>query len=124
MIERYSREVMQNVWTEQAKFEAWLKVELAVCEVYHQQGKITDEEMAKLRKATFNIERIEEIEKTTRHDVVAFTRCVSESLGDEKRWIHYGLTSTDVVDTSYALLYKDANAILKDDLQQLKAVLI
>ncbi len=124
MIERYSREVMQNVWSEQSKFEAWLKVELAVCEVYHQQGKITDDEMAKLRKATFNIERIEEIEKTTRHDVVAFTRCVSESLGEEKRWIHYGLTSTDVVDTSYALLYKEANEILKDDLQQLKAVLI
>lgn len=124
MIERYSREVMQNVWSEQAKFEAWLKVELAVCEVYHKQGKITEDEMVKLRKATFNIERINEIEKTTRHDVVAFTRCVSESLGDEKRWIHYGLTSTDVVDTSYALLFKNANAILREDLKQLKAVLI
>lgn len=124
MIERYSREVMRNVWSEQAKFEAWLKVELAVCEVYHKQGKISDDEMVKLRKATFNIERIEEIEKTTRHDVVAFTRCVSESLGDEKRWIHYGLTSTDVVDTSYALMYKEANKILRDDLYQLKAVLI
>ena len=124
MIERYSREVMQNVWSEQSKFEAWLKVELAVCEVYHQQGKITDDEMAKLRTATFNIERIEEIEKTTRHDVVAFTRCVSESLGEEKRWIHYGLTSTDVVDTSYALLYKEANNIIRDDLKQLKEVLI
>ena len=122
MIERYSREVMQNVWSEQSKFEAWLKVELAVCEVYHQQGKITDDEMAKLRTATFNIERIEEIEKTTRHDVVAFTRCVSESLGEEKRWIHYGLTSTDVVDTSYALLYKEANNIIRDDLKQLKEV--
>lgn len=124
MIERYSREVMQNVWSEQAKFEAWLKVELAVCEVYHKQGKITEDEMVKLRKATFNIDRINEIEKTTRHDVVAFTRCVSESLGDEKRWIHYGLTSTDVVDTSYALLFKNANAILREDLKQLKAVLI
>lgn len=124
MIERYSREVMRNVWSEQAKFEAWLKVELAVCEVYHKQGKISDDEMVKLRKASFNIERIEEIEKTTRHDVVAFTRCVSESLGDEKRWIHYGLTSTDVVDTSYALMYKEANQILRDDLYQLKAVLI
>jgi adenylosuccinate lyase len=105
----------QNVWSEQAKFEAWLKVELAVCEVYHKQGKITEDEMVKLRKATFNIDRINEIEKTTRHDVVAFTRCVSESLGDEKRWIHYGLTSTDVVDTSYALLFKNANAILRED---------
>ena len=124
MIERYSRPEMTQVWTPQARFEAWLKVELAVCEVYHAQGKLTDKEWDALKKASFSLERIEELERLTRHDVVAFTRAVSETLGDEKRWIHYGLTSTDVVDTAHGLIFKQVNAILKNDLLQLRSALV
>ena len=100
MIKRYSRPVMTELWEDKAKFNQWLKVGLAVCEVYYEQGMITQNEMEALRNASFNIDRIYEIEEDTKHDVVAFTRAVSETLGDEKRWIHYGLTSTDVVDTA------------------------
>lgn len=123
MNQRYVRPLMNAVWTDQARFQAWLKVELAVCEVYAQRGLITADEMAALRQATFSIDRITAIEAETRHDVVAFTRAVSETLGPEKRWIHYGLTSTDVVDTANGLLFKEANAILREDLVGLMEVL-
>jgi len=124
MIPRYSRSQMSVLWSEEAKFNAWLKVELAVCEAYAKQGKITDKEMAALQKASFSIDRINELEKETKHDVVAFTRSVSESLGDEKRWIHYGLTSTDVVDTATGVIFKDVNALLRQDLIQFQNSLI
>ena len=123
MIKRYSRPVMTELWEDKAKFNQWLKVELAVCEVYYEQGMITQNEMDALRKASFNIDRIYEIEEDTKHDVVAFTRAVSETLGEEKRWIHYGLTSTDVVDTAQGLIIKDANKILRNDLDKLLSVL-
>ena len=123
MNQRYARQPLRAIWTDQARFQAWLDVELAVCEVYTQQGRITADEMEALRKASFSIERISAIEAETRHDVVAFTRAISETLGPEKRWIHYGLTSTDVVDTANGLLFKKANAIIKDDLDGLMAVL-
>ena len=124
MIQRYSRNQMSVLWNDEAKYQAWLKVELAVCEVYAKQGKITDDEMTALRKASFSIDRINELEKETKHDVVAFTRSVSESLGEEKRWIHYGLTSTDVVDTATGLIMKDVNALLRKDLITLQKSLI
>ena len=124
MIPRYSRSQMSVLWSEEAKFNAWLKVELAVCEAYAKQGKITAQEMAALQKASFSIPRINELEKETKHDVVAFTRSVSESLGDEKRWIHYGLTSTDVVDTATGVIFKDVNALLRQDLIQFQNSLI
>jgi adenylosuccinate lyase len=123
MNQRYVRPIMNAVWTDQARFQAWLDVELAVCEVYTQQGLISPSEMEALRKASFSIDRINAIETETRHDVVAFTRAVSETLGPEKRWIHYGLTSTDVVDTANGLLFKQANAILSADLHALMEVL-
>ena len=123
MIKRYSRPIMTELWEDKAKFNQWLKVELAVCEVYYEQGMITQNEMEALRKASYNIDRIYEIEEDTKHDVVAFTRAVSETLGDEKRWIHYGLTSTDVVDTAQGLIIKEANKILRDDLDKLLSVL-
>ena len=123
MIKRYSRPVMTELWEDKAKFNQWLKVELAVCEVYYEQGMITQTEMEALRKASFNIDRIYEIEEDTKHDVVAFTRALSETLGEEKRWIHYGLTSTDVVDTAQGLIIKEANKILRDDLDKLLSVL-
>lgn len=124
MNQRYSRKQMSVLWSEEAKYSAWLKVELAVCEVYASEGKITQEELKALSMASFSVDRINELEKETKHDVVAFTRSVSESLGEEKRWIHYGLTSTDVVDTAMGLIMKDVDVLLKEDLLALKAVLV
>ncbi|NLW15550.1 MAG: adenylosuccinate lyase [Erysipelothrix sp.] len=124
MIQRYSREVMRNLFEDENRFQAWLEIELCVAEAFSEMGVIPKEDILKLRKdASFDIERIYEIEKETFHDVVAFTRSVSETLGEEKRWIHYGLTSTDVVDTAYGYIYKQANDIIYDDLLKLKEVL-
>ena len=103
MIERYSRKVMRDVWTEQNKFSAYLKVEILASEAWSKLGVVPAEDVEKLwAKASFSIDRIKEIEEQTRHDVVAFTRAVSETLGEERKWVHYGLTSTDVVDTAAA----------------------
>lgn len=124
MIERYSRKEMRDIWTEEAKFQAWLDVEILIDEAWAQLGEIPMEDVEKIRKnARFTVDRIHEIENETRHDVVAFTRCVSESLGDEKKWVHYGVTSTDVVDTAYGLRYKKANAILRQDILDFMEVL-
>lgn len=124
MINRYAREEMRNLFTDEKKFETWLQVELASIEAFSKQGLI-DEATVQLIKenASFNIERIYEIENETHHDVVAFTRAVSESLGNEKKWIHYGLTSTDVVDTAFGYLYKQANDLILDDLYNLQSIL-
>ena len=124
MIERYSRKVMRDVWTEENKFSAYLEVEILSCEAWSKLGVIPEEDVAKIRAAAkFDVKRIQEIEEQTRHDVVAFTRAVSESLGDEKKWVHYGLTSTDVVDTANGYLLKQANAILIKDLEAFQEVL-
>lgn len=117
MIERYTREEMGSIWTEESKFKAWLEVELLACEAWSELGVIPKEDSKELRKkATFDINRIYEIEEETRHDVVAFTRAVSETLGEERKWVHYGLTSTDVVDTALSYLIKQANNIIRKDL--------
>lgn len=119
MIERYTRPEMGAIWTEENKYRAWLEVEILACEAWAEIGEIPKEDVIKLRaNADFDIERIYEIEKETRHDVVAFTRAVSETpaLGDERKWVHYGLTSTDVVDTALSYLIKQANNILRKDL--------
>ncbi|MBR6830499.1 MAG: adenylosuccinate lyase [Tidjanibacter sp.] len=124
MIERYSRPQMRKVWTEENKFNAYLKVELFSCEAWSELGVIPKEDIDTLWKnAAFNIDRINEIELQTRHDVVAFTRAVSETLGDERKWVHYGLTSTDVVDTANGYLMKQANDILRKDIEEFLAVL-
>ena len=124
MIERYGRDEMRQVWTEQNKFEAYLKVELLAAEAWRELGVIPAEDIEKLYKnATFDIDRIKEIELMTRHDIVAFTRTVSESLGEERKWVHYGLTSTDVVDTANGYLLKQANDIIRRDLEKFVEVL-
>ena len=124
MIERYSRKVMRDVWTEENKFSAYLEVEILSCEAWSKLGVIPEEDVARIRaSAKFEVSRIREIEEQTRHDVVAFTRAVSESLGEEKKWVHYGLTSTDVVDTANGYLLKQANAILLKDLEAFQTVL-
>jgi adenylosuccinate lyase len=115
---------MSAVWTEENKFGAYLKVEIEAAAAWSKLGVIPAEDVEKLRtKATFDVQRIYEIEKETRHDIVAFTRAVSESLGDEKKWVHYGLTSTDVVDTANGYLIKQANNILRKDLQRFTEIL-
>ncbi len=124
MIERYSREVMRKVWTEQNKFDAYLRVEILASEAWSQLGVVPKEDVEKLWKnASFDINRIYEIEQQTRHDIVAFTRAVSETLGEERKWVHYGLTSTDVVDTANGYLLKQANTILLDDIEKMLEVL-
>ncbi|MCR8846467.1 adenylosuccinate lyase [Paenibacillus sp. SC116] len=117
MIERYSRPEMRAIWTEENKFKAWLEVELCACEAWAELGVIPKEDTKVLReKASFDMDRIYEIEAETRHDVIAFTRAVSETLGPERKWVHYGLTSTDVVDTALGYLLKQANEILERDI--------
>ncbi|MBQ6045215.1 MAG: adenylosuccinate lyase [Bacteroidales bacterium] len=124
MIERYSRKIMRDVWTEENKFGAYLEVETLSCEAWSKLGVIPAEDVEKIRaNASFKVDRIKEIEEQTRHDVVAFTRAVSESLGEERKWVHYGLTSTDVVDTANGYLIKQADAILLKDLEEFLEVL-
>ncbi len=123
MIERYSRKCMRDIWTEENKFNVYLKVELLNAKAWSKLGVVPSEDLPKLEKATFDIKRIKEIETVTKHDVVAFTRAVGESLGEEKKWIHYGLTSTDVVDTANGYLLKCANEIILKDVDDLMKVI-
>lgn len=124
MIERYTRPEMGNIWTEQNRFQAWLEVEILACEAWAELGDIPKEDVQKIRaNASFDVNRIKEIEEETRHDVVAFTRAVSETLGAEKKWVHYGLTSTDVVDTALSYLLRQANEILLKDLENFVDIL-
>ncbi|MFN2372333.1 MAG: adenylosuccinate lyase [Cyclonatronaceae bacterium] len=124
MISRYSRDEMTAIWTEENQFQSWLEVELAACYAWSKLGHIPEEDVDILyRDARFEINRIREIEEVTRHDVVAFTRAVSETLGEEKKWIHYGLTSTDVVDTAWGIRLKQANKILSTGITQMIDVL-
>jgi len=118
MISRYTRPEMAAIWTDEKKFECWLAVELAADEAWAKLGHIPAEDVEKLKQnAKFDVDRIQEIEAVTHHDVIAFTRNVSESLGEEKKWVHYGLTSTDVVDTAYGYQLKQANDIIRKDLK-------
>ena len=124
MLTRYTRPEMAEVWSEYNRYKCWLEVEILADEAWAALGEIPAEDVAKIRaNATFDIDRILEIEKETRHDVVAFTRAVSESLGEERKWVHYGLTSTDVVDTAYGYQLKQANDILRKDLQNMLEII-
>lgn len=124
MLERYTRPEMGAIWTDQNRYQAWLEVEILADEAWAELGEIPKEDVDLIReKATFDIDRILEIEAQTRHDVVAFTRAVSESLGDESKWVHYGLTSTDVVDTAYGYLMKQANDLIREDLNRFVTII-
>ena len=124
MVERYAREAMKSKWSIQAKYDAWLKVELAAVRAWNKLGLITDDDCEKIQKnAKFDIARIDEIEKTTKHDVIAFLTSVSESLGDESRFVHYGMTSSDCIDTAAALQIKESlELILADTSEFLRAL--
>ncbi len=124
MISRYQNEEMRNLWSEENKFNAWLEVEILATEAFCELGVVPREDAKLVREnAKFDIDRIDELEKELRHDVVSFTRSVSESLGEEKKWVHYGLTSTDVVDTAYGYLIRQANEIIEVRLNEFMAVL-
>ncbi|MEE9528807.1 MAG: adenylosuccinate lyase [Dehalococcoidia bacterium] len=123
MIERYSRPQMKKIWSDKSKFDKWLEVEIAVCEAWTELGEIPREAMTKIRKANYNLDRIAEFLRVTHHDVTAFLKSVAESLGEESRFIHLGLTSSDVMDTALSLQLKDAANILSQDISELIAVL-
>ncbi|HAV10079.1 MAG TPA: adenylosuccinate lyase [Dehalococcoidia bacterium] len=123
MIERYSRPRMKKIWSDRSKFEKWLKVEKAACEVWAELGVIPNEDIKKIRKATFKLSKIAEILTVTHHDVTAFLGAVSESLGPESRFIHMGLTSSDIMDTALSLQLKEAAKLLSDGILELISVL-
>ncbi|HKP86894.1 MAG TPA: adenylosuccinate lyase [Blastocatellia bacterium] len=124
MIERYTLPEMGAIWTDENRFQKWLDVEIAVCEVHAEMGTIPLEAVEVIkRKARFDVDRIKEIERTTRHDVIAFTTALAENIGPESRYVHYGLTSSDVVDTANALLMRDAATLLLEDLDRLAGTL-
>ena len=117
MIDRYSREEMKKIWDLNSKFSYYLKVELAVCDAYAELGKFPKDDVEKIKKlAKFDIARIDEIEAEVKHDVIAFLTCVNESLGDLSRYMHVGMTSSDVIDTAFALQIQDSGKIILDDL--------
>lgn len=118
MINRYSTDRMTKIWSEQNKFDTYLKVEIASTRAWVKEGIVSEEELKAIEeKAYVNLDRLKEIEAETKHDVIAFTRAISETLGEEKKWIHYGLTSTDVVDTAYSVQLKEANNYIKESLK-------
>ncbi|MDR0762700.1 MAG: adenylosuccinate lyase [Campylobacteraceae bacterium] len=120
MIERYSREQMREKWTTKAKYDAWLKVEKSVVKAWNKLGLIPDTDCEKIVKnAAFDIDRIEAIEKETKHDVIAFLTSVSENLGEESRFVHYGMTSSDCIDTAVALQIKESLELIIEDVKTL-----
>lgn len=124
MISRYSTPEMEAIWTDEARMAAWLEVELAVCEAWAQLGQIPPEAMDDIRgKACFQVDRVSEIEATTQHDVIAFVSCVAENVGDASKYIHYGLTSSDVLDTGLALQLRAAGALLVEETKRLGTIL-
>src|SRR6187455_1685475 len=124
MITRYTLPEMGALWSEQNKFQKWLDVEIAVCEVHAENGIIPQDALEQIKaRAKFTVERINEIEKTTNHDVIAFTTNLAESIGEASRFVHYGLTSSDVVDTANALLLRDACDLILKKIDALLPVL-
>lgn len=124
MLERYARQEMMDIWSLKARYQAWLEVEVAATNAWVTVGEVPAEDAKKIAEnADFSVERIAEIEAVTRHDIVAFTRNVSEYLGPEKKWVHFGLTSTDVVDTANGVILKKVNKILLDDLDRFIEIL-
>ena len=123
MIERYSRPQMKWVWSDESKFSKWLEVEIAVCEAWSELGVIPREAIPKIKLARLNFKRTEEILQETHHDMTAFLGSISESLGRESRFIHLGLTSSDVMDTSLSLQLIEAAEILGQDIRELIRIL-
>ena len=123
MIDRYARPKMKKVWSEESKYDNWLAVELAVCEAWTEAGVVPQEDMDKLRGARYDLTRLNEIFERTRHDMTAFTRSITETLGEEGRWIHLGLTSSDVIDTAQSLQMVEAADLLLAEVDALRDIL-
>jgi adenylosuccinate lyase len=124
MIERYSTPRMAAIWSDEARMSAWLQVELAVCEAWAQLGRIPQEAVDEIKvKAAFDVQRVSEIEAITQHDVVAFVSCVAENVGECSKYLHYGLTSSDVLDTGLALQLRAAGALLEEETKALGRIL-
>lgn len=120
MIDRYSREEMKRIWDLESKFQYYLDVELAICKSYNKLGQLPDGDLKNiLDKAAFSVQRIDEIEKEVNHDVIAFLTNVNENVGESSRYIHMGITSSDVIDTALALQIKDASKIIRKDLENI-----
>jgi adenylosuccinate lyase len=120
MIERYTRPEMARVWSEENKFDTWLRIEILVCEGWAREGVISPEDMERIRTATYDIARAREIERETHHDVISFLRSVQENLGSEGRFLHLGLTSSDMLDTALAVQLVQAGALLRESLDTLQ----
>ena len=120
MIDRYSRKKMKSIWEEDSTFDIWLKIEIATCQAWAETGLISKSDMEKIKKAKFNKKSYDNWFSETKHDLVSFTRAVGESLGDEKRWIHHGLTSNDVKDTALSLQLVNSLKIIDEDVKKLK----
>ncbi len=124
MIERYTRKEMAKIWSQDEKFKTWLKIEVLACEAWNKLGFIPDDAIKEIKaKAGFDIERIDEIEKRVKHDVIAFLTNVSERVGKSSRYIHFGMTSSDVLDTSFAVQLSSAAALIIEDIKELLVVL-
>jgi adenylosuccinate lyase len=124
MIERYSTPRMAAIWTDEARMTAWLQVELAVCEAWTRLGRIPEAALEEIQvKATFDVNRVAEIEEVTQHDVVAFVSCVAENVGEASKYLHYGLTSSDVLDTGLAIQLRAAGALLEEETKKLGRIL-
>jgi adenylosuccinate lyase len=125
VIERYSRPEMVEIWSDHGRYQRWLEVELAASEVLSERGVVPREAYLELRaKARFDVARIEEIEAQVRHDVIAFTTNVAENVGPAARWLHYGMTSSDTLDTALALQIRDAGVLLAAGIERLSEVLL
>jgi adenylosuccinate lyase len=121
VIERYSPPRMREIWSDRRRFELWLRIEILACEAWASAGRIPTEALAKLRAATFDVERIRQVEETVGHDVIAFLTVVGESVGQpEARWLHLGLTSSDIVDTAFALQVRESAELIASDLARLR----
>lgn len=124
MISRYTRPEMGRIWSDENRYRAWLAVEIAICEAWSAEGKIPPEAVEEIKaRAAVDVGRIEEIEKTTRHDVIAFLTSLEEKIGPASRWIHLGCTSSDILDTANALLFQEAGKLILADIDYLLQVL-
>src|SRR2546426_4265383 len=124
MIPRYTRPEMGRIWSEENGFQKWLDVEILAAEGLAELGKVPKAAIARIKKkARFDVERIREIETEVKHEMIAFLSCVAESIGDDARFLHLGMTSSDVMDTALAIQFKEATAILVEDIRELMKVL-
>lgn len=125
MIDRYTTEAMTAIWSRQAKYERWLQVEIAICEAWASEGQIPEADLEAIRsRAAFTLERCDELEKETRHDLVAFVRCLEENIGPAGRWVHFGVTSYDVIDTALGMMLRDSCTVLQESVQRLRGAIL